>query len=83
MKKLLIILAVIIIAVVSVSCQPKEDKFREQQERRILQMDYITKLYQFNQTFAKNKKYWEVEKTIDSMIVVEEKLILEKENGKN
>jgi len=68
MKKLLIILSILVIAIISIGCQKeKVDEVAELQKKRMLQMEYVTKLYQFNVMFCRDKKYWEVEEYVDSI----------------
>lgn len=49
----------------------KNAKDRLVQERRIIEMDYQMKLYQYNQTFCKSKNWSETLKQVDSMIVLQ------------
>lgn len=81
MKKLLIILGIIAVAILVLGCHEEKpistsDKVVELQKKRMHQMDYTTKLYQFNIVFCPKKKYWEVEEYIDSITKIEEQKLI-------
>lgn len=90
MKKLIIILGVLLMAILTIGCQEEKpisthDEVVELQKKRMQQMEYTTKLYQFNTVFCPKKKYWEVEEYIDSIIKIEEQKLIDskKPNGGN
>lgn len=90
MKKVIIILVVLLMAVLTIGCQKEKpistyDEVVELQKRRMHQMEYTTRLYQFNTVFCPKKKYWEVEEYIDSIAKIEEQKLIDnkKSDGRN
>lgn len=87
MKKLIIILGVLLMAVLTIGCQEEKpisihDEVVELQKKRMQQMEYTTKLYQFNIVFCPKKKYWEVEEYIDSITKIEEQKLIDNKKQK-
>lgn len=87
MKKLLIILSIMAVAILAIGCHKEKpistnDEVVELQKKRMQQMEYTTKLYQFNIVFCPKKKYWEVEEYIDSITKIEEQKLIDSKKQK-